>query len=380
MKTVDIQCSSCGTRYRVRASDVAQPNAVLRCTRCHHVFPAPATENNSPRPRRRSRRAKSQGEGTLRLPFGRLSRGSSSTAPPADELDEVEREEEFVLGIEDDDAIDAGGGENRGDDHDLPLFLDDSEARAESSSDELDSEEEGSELFGAVEEDEEELAPETAAVTDDALDEVTEPEPAPKPTPVAPKRRRSTPRAPAVTGGNTLPKPATLMVVAVPLFLLFYALVGQLILNDSEKPGGWLQRAPIIGSNRSNRVLATQVGLSDLKGSFHRMQDGKRVFVIAGLAQSHALAALQDIEISAELRDSSGQVLRQKSVYCGSVISARLLSALSRGELSLLQKMDPPQEFKVAPGGETRFSVVFVDPPEAASGFQVRVKSARRHV
>ena len=111
-----------------------------------------------------------------------------------------------------------------------------------------------------------------------------------------------------------------------------------------------------------------------------RIKDGKDVFVISGKAVNTARTALHSVQITGKLLDATGKELEQKTIYCGNVISTKLLKDLSPREVSVLQTLNPPKRFMIEPGESSTFVIVFMDPPRAATEFSTQVVAAQRQV
>src|SRR5207249_238185 len=118
-----------------------------------------------------------------------------------------------------------------------------------------------------------------------------------------------------------------------------------------------------------DRLLARKVALSEVLGGYQRIKNGKEVFVIAGKALNTAPVAVHSVQIAGELYNNSGGVLQQKTIYCGNVVSARVLKDLTPQEVSILQEMATPKKFAIEPGESSTFVIVFMDPPRQAVEF-----------
>jgi hypothetical protein len=138
-----------------------------------------------------------------------------------------------------------------------------------------------------------------------------------------------------------------------------------------------VSRVPLIGRLGSEQLLTRKVALSEVAGTYQRIKDGKDVFVISGKALNTAPVALHSIQIAGKLLDNTGQELDQKTIYCGNVISAKVLKDLTPRELSILQKLSPPKKFTVEPGESSTFVIVFMDPPRGAVEFSINVVAAQ---
>ena len=137
-------------------------------------------------------------------------------------------------------------------------------------------------------------------------------------------------------------------------------------------------RFPLIGTLGDERLLVRKVALSDVVGSYQRIKEGKEVFVITGKALNTASIALHGVQITGKLYDGTRRPLDQKTIYCGNVISTKVLKDLTPRELSILQKLSPPRRFMVEPGAASTFVIVFMDPPHDAVEFSTQVVAAQR--
>jgi len=78
---------------------------------------------------------------------------------------------------------------------------------------------------------------------------------------------------------------------------------------------------------------------------------------------------------------SSGAEQQRQVAFCGA--APRDVRDLSVREIALLQTLEPPKDWTVAPGEQTTFLVVFVGPPPNLREFAAEVVAvqgqARRH-
>jgi hypothetical protein len=137
-------------------------------------------------------------------------------------------------------------------------------------------------------------------------------------------------------------------------------------------------RLPFIGRVGDDRLLARKVALSEVAGSYQRIKDGKEVFVITGKALNTSPVALHGVQIDGALYNNAGKAVDEKTIYCGNVISAKVLKDLTPRELSILQKLNPPKRFMIEPGESATFVIVFMDPPREAVEFSTQVVGAQR--
>jgi predicted Zn finger-like uncharacterized protein len=318
-----VQCPYCATRYQVDEKRFNAPNPMLKCSRCRHVFPAPGSKkpNTSTKPKKT---APAEDE-SLTLPFENASWKDDDGEPAAEDGDP---QEGFVLGTE-------------------------SKVEAEEDVDPAIEEPTAPEMLVEEDQEDEEEPPDLTF----GDDEESEPE-----------RRR-----PVDTERNA--------VRAVLVFLLLmiagYGILTRALFASPVLADRLLGPLPVIGTLASDRFLARDVTLVGVQGSFQKIKEGKEVFVITGEVVSAAPITLGTIEIRGQLLDSGGKVLAEKTIYCGNVVSAKLLNDLSPRQVSVLQKMAPPKQFSVKPGASAGFVVVFMDPPKGAAELTAQVVGAQ---
>jgi hypothetical protein len=129
---------------------------------------------------------------------------------------------------------------------------------------------------------------------------------------------------------------------------------------------------PIVGMLERARWCARSLSVT---GAYQRIGT-QTVFVISGRAVNTATVPLHGVQIAGKLIGSDGGLLDQKVISCGNVISAKVLKDLTPQEVSILQKLNPPQHFTIGPGESSTFVIVFMDPPDAAAEFVTQAVAA----
>jgi predicted Zn finger-like uncharacterized protein len=311
---VIIQCPYCATRYQLDAARLTGPHPLFKCSRCRQVFPSPSSKRKSSGP---PPTAPPSIQENLTLPFEDSSWKTEAEALPADDFELLEPEERFTLGSDDQPAVPAAPH--------LP-------AQA------------GARLRAGRR-----TVPRTGDVTPASKDE----------------RRRNRGKVRAIF-------------VFLGLVVAGYAVLMRALFASPALCDKLLNSVPLIGTLGDERLLTRKVALSDVVGSYQRIKDGKEVFVITGKALNTATLALHGVQIAGKLYDSAGQTVDQKTIYCGNVISVKVLKDLSPNELSILQKLNPPKRFMIEPGGLSTFVIVFMDPPHDVVEFSINVAAAQR--
>ena len=307
---------------------------MLKCSRCDHIFRAPVSKAKRRPPPPSSPAGDDAPAGddkNLTLPFQQPP--WKEEADPAGDEDlkiAAPEEEQFTL-----------GDDNKSEEFTLPEEMPESDVPAPRKPHATRSRQ--------VEEQEEET--DSSWSDDDTAEE--------------PRRRRREPNF-------VVPLLVFAGIVTAVYFVFASALVSSPALRNRV-----LGRLPFLGSLGADRLMTRKVALSDVVGNYQRIKDGKEVFVITGKALNTAAVGLHSVQIAGKLYDQQGRAVDEKVIYCGNVISAKVLRDLTPRELSVLQKLNPPKRFTIEPGESSTFVIVFMDPPRGAAEFAIQVVAAQ---
>lgn len=316
---------------------------MLKCSRCRHVFAAPTAKKRSTPRSPAAEKAPPAADESLTLPFDEAAWTDEREPSPTEDLRISEPEEDFTLGVDD-----------KPDELRLP------EAPATNAAAPMRRASIDDEPPAAHTEPEEE--PETG--------EEAELDPQGHTREVAERERRARPRR-----GESSPITAILIFLAIVVAV--YGLLARALFASPALCEKLVGRLPLIGRLGNDRLLTRKVALSEVAGSYQRIKDGKEVFVITGKALNTAPLALHSVQIAGKLYSGAGQALEEKVIYCGNVISAKVLKDLTPRELSILQRLSPPKRFVIEPGESSTFVIVFMDPPRDAAEFSAQVVAAQ---
>jgi predicted Zn finger-like uncharacterized protein len=326
---VIVQCPYCATSYQLDPARLTGKNPMLKCSRCRHVFAAPASKKKggaSPSLQRVARAA----DESLELPFDEPTWKDEAEPSPSADLKISEPEEGFTLGVDE-----------KPDELSLPETPAEEAAAVATS-------------VAPAREQEEESEREEEAEVEPEVEKAAQHEP----------RRRAT-------------STVTPILIFLALVVAAYALLTRALFASPRLCDKLVGRLPLIGRLGDERLLTRKVALSEVAGSYQRIKDGKEVFVITGKALNTAPVALRSVQVAGRLYDAGGQALDEKVIYCGNAISAKVLKDLTPPELSILQKLSPPKRFMIEPGESSTFVIVFMDPPRAAAEFSAQVVAAQ---
>jgi hypothetical protein len=196
-------------------------------------------------------------------------------------------------------------------------------------------------------------------------------------SPPRPQRRRS-------GGRETTPKPGSetgklrALMVFILLVIASYGLLTLSLMRKPEIADRWLASLPLAALSLGDPSLARAVVLDQVVGSYQQIRGGKEVFVVSGQALNASREALRAVQVTGSLHGADGRLLAEKTIYCGNVISTRVLKDLSRREVSIIQDLSPPAQFALQSGEASTFVIVFMDPPPEQVEFRVRVSGAQR--
>jgi predicted Zn finger-like uncharacterized protein len=327
---VIVQCPSCARRYKLDEARLSNAGARLKCSRCNYVFTTSSSSPKKRSPIAPHKPPSPRQDENLSLPFDEPV-WNAAPLPPEPEPD---------IAAE----LDAAPGAATTDDEFQITETDDTYT------------------LGTADEEE---APPPPPVRSEAK----RPRP-PRPRPVA----RPLPSAADLDRGKFR---AILTFVAIAV-LVYGGLAGTLLASP-ELTDRFVHGIPFVGSTLGgDRLMSRKIALSDLSGSYQRIKDGKQVFVITGKAFNSATVALQSVQIAGKLFSNDGRLLEQKTIYCGNVISAKVLKDLTPQMLSILQQLNPPKQFTIEPGASSTFVIVFMEPPEGTVEFSAQVVAAQR--
>jgi predicted Zn finger-like uncharacterized protein len=150
-----------------------------------------------------------------------------------------------------------------------------------------------------------------------------------------------------------------------------------LIHNSPAAAAELLSRFPVIGSRfEPPTTPARLVALRGVNASYQRGKDGRDALVVTGDAENVAMEPLHVVQIAASLRDDSQRTLASQAVYCGNNFSAKMAGQMTSHEIEFFEKLDPPKTFALEPSSACQFVIVFIDPPAGVNSFAMSVEQA----
>ena len=430
---IEIQCTSCHTRYRIDERVLPDDTPTFKCSRCGHVFnadpvparvrkPAPPAADSESQPARTIRPArprpsalKSQVESDVvkREPVAE-SRPTNAPAPegraqpieapvPEAVAPEIPREQERREPEVDDPLNRSFGDREPKADTGENLRFDFSDERIEIADAPPERELERSEpddggwqVGDMPAEFESQPTRQAPTMMDDA-----EPAPPRKPMPVrrmaAPlladaPQFASAPAGPAKAAGFQLGHvaddgskemtPGVTHSSGFFLTMFFFVAVAflaasALICDEPAASARILAQSPQIGGYFARPVVpAMLVTLNDIRSEYYSLKGGHVALVITGNAQNVGGRALHLVELDANLLGDGARPLASQSVYCGNELSPTMLSEMTPREIEFSQGLSPQKAFAMEPSKSAEFLMVFIDPPAGAGNIRIGVSKA----
>ena len=167
-------------------------------------------------------------------------------------------------------------------------------------------------------------------------------------------------------------------------FLALFFLVGVVYLAGSAiicgEPAASvniLNQAPQIGAYFARPIVpAMLVALHDVRSEYYTLKGGHVALVVTGNAQNVGAQPLHLVQIDAYLIGDSTHPIASQTVYCGNDLSATMLSEMTPREIEFSQGLSPQKAFAIDPSGSAPFLMVFIDPPGGAGKIRLAVSKA----
>jgi len=172
-------------------------------------------------------------------------------------------------------------------------------------------------------------------------------------------------------------KPRSTLAFAVRSMLIVtlgYAVLSIYLYTHPERLTDALAALPIVGPSLIETQLDPgEIELIDVHGDYRRVRDGALVFAITGQAVNHSALPVDGVQILGRI---TGADTRRQVVFCGT--APRDVEDLTIREISLLQTLAPPGDWRLEPGGQANFLVAFPEPADGLTEFTAEVVAVRR--
>ena len=421
---IEIQCTSCHTRYRIDERVLPDETPTFKCSRCGHVFnaePVPARVVRKPAVRAvekpKSEPPPAANPEPEREPEPPLESKPEPPAvekepeapPPANPAPEPE-ENPLDRTFSRERAEDLDAGENLSFDFAGEPSPGENQGEGESVGEEHH---EHSDDHWEVGETPDDTPAEREATRNEIPSEPEPEEPAPPPRPAfkAPPRPTVVRREPAVeefaqpqftssrpetddAPGAPMPgaeipeevsyfaarKPAHSSAWFLGLFAIIaigFGLASLIVHLEPAAIARVLSETPKYGSHfQRPMVPATLVALHDVHADYEQIKGGQTALLISGTAENVGGTPLHAVLLAVDLLDDGGKQMASAAAFCGNGLNTRMVGEMTPREIEFLQRLDPQKNFTVEPSHTAPFLLVFIDPPRKIANLRIQVAKA----
>jgi hypothetical protein len=140
---------------------------------------------------------------------------------------------------------------------------------------------------------------------------------------------------------------------------------------------GLLSRLPVVGGEFTAAApQQSPISLRDVHAEYRVLDGHRRALIVSGVAENHGDATLHTIQVAVSLIDGDQRPVLSQAVFCGELVSPKIVSQMTPHELQFFQKLAPPKNFLLKSGDSTPFFVMFINPPPIVANFQVSIIKA----
>lgn len=405
---IEIQCTSCHTRYRIDERVLPDETPTFKCSRCGHVFNADPVSSRpkkaavrdissaTPRPQRFERapsppdppEPEPQPEPSpapVQTASADESTESKAAEPSTDDLmnrpfsrepDEPDPGENLRF-----DFSDEGKLAIPEDEPDEPAHVDNNEWRV-----------------GDTPED---FAAAIAAVPPAPIE--IAPLPPPRLVPHADEVQFAQPRFTAATASGGVRASATehghfsdrlpddvayiesrggahsagMFVALFFLVAVAFGLMSMVICGEPAASARMLTKMPGFGTRFTRPIVpATLVALRDVRAQYLPIKGGADALIVSGTAENVGIDPLHGILIAVDLLDGAQRQIAGQASYCGNGLSEKMVGEMTPREIEFLQRLDPQKNFAITAAHSAPFLMVFIDPPRQTATLRISVAKA----
>jgi hypothetical protein len=138
-----------------------------------------------------------------------------------------------------------------------------------------------------------------------------------------------------------------------------------------------LAQVPVIGGEFTTAVpRPALVSLSAVHAEYRVLDGSRRALIVSGRAENRGAEPLHTIQVGVSLVDNQHHPVISQSVFCGDLVSPKIVGQMTPHELQFFQKLAPPKNFTLKSGDSSPFFVMFINPPANIANYQVTVLKA----
>ncbi|MGH7779961.1 MAG: zinc-ribbon domain-containing protein [Candidatus Binataceae bacterium] len=156
-----------------------------------------------------------------------------------------------------------------------------------------------------------------------------------------------------------------------------FGLASMIICGAPVASARMLSQLPGFGARFTRPVVpATLVALRDVRAQYLPIKGGATALMVSGTAENVGNDPLHDILIAIDLLDGTQRQIGGQASYCGNGLSEKMVGEMTPREIEFLQRLDPQRNFAVASEHSAPFLMVFIDPPRKTATLRISVAKA----
>ncbi len=160
------------------------------------------------------------------------------------------------------------------------------------------------------------------------------------------------------------------------LVILAFGAGSVLICNAPMASAEFLNSLPGLGNRFAPPIVpARLVAIKNVEIAYRTIKGGKAL-VVTGRAMNVGNAPLHSVQLAATLQDGTRRPLAGATVFCGNNLAPAMIREMTPRELQFFQQLDPPKRFVLKPLAATPFVIVFVNPPAPVREVSLTVAKA----
>ncbi len=162
-------------------------------------------------------------------------------------------------------------------------------------------------------------------------------------------------------------------------FLVAVGFVGASALICGEPVAGAriLSTVPRLGEYFARPIMpAMIVTIHDVKAEYRTLKGGQTALVVTGSAQNAGSRRLRLVQIGVAILGEGERPLARQEVYCGNELSAKMIGEMTPREIEFSQGLNPRDSFAMEPSASAPFLMVFINPPRPVDQLRISVSKA----
>ncbi|HVA80465.1 MAG TPA: zinc-ribbon domain-containing protein [Candidatus Binataceae bacterium] len=166
----------------------------------------------------------------------------------------------------------------------------------------------------------------------------------------------------------------------IALFFLVavgFGLASMSICGEPAASVRMLSQVPGLGAHFTRPIVpAMLVALHNVHAQYRPIKGGAAVLLVSGTAENVGTDPLHEILIAVTLLDGAQRQVGGQAAYCGNGLTQKMVDEMTPREIEFLQRLDPQKNFAVDAMHSAQFLMVFIDPPRQTTALRISVAKA----